>query len=125
MTYYQIYRCLLIRFSLNSDIHNYDTRNKSSYNLTRNKQGFAVEAVRTTGPILWNSIDKNISISTNLFRKIVQVIPNKRVHLMIVMTFLLYFQHMFIPCWFNSLFICVLELVYFLCNDYVFMLYMI
>ena len=54
-----------------SDIHNYDTRNKSNYNPTRNKKVFADKAISTTGPILWNSIYKNIqkSISTKHFRK--------------------------------------------------------
>ena len=54
------------------DIHNYDTRNQSNYNPTRNKKVFADKAIRTTGPILWNSIDKNIKnvISTKHFRKL-------------------------------------------------------
>ena len=36
------------------------------------KKVFADKAIRTTGPILWNSIDKNIkkSISTKYFRKL-------------------------------------------------------
>ena len=59
-------------FTKLSDIHNYDTRNKSNCNPTRNKKVFADKAVRTTGPILWNSIDQNIknSISTKHFRKL-------------------------------------------------------
>ena len=42
------------------------------YNPTRNKKVFADKAIRTTLPILWNSIDKNItkSISTKHFRKL-------------------------------------------------------
>ena len=53
-----------------SDIHNYDTRNKSNYNPTRNRKVFADKAIRTTGPIIWNSIDKSIKnvISTKYFR---------------------------------------------------------
>ena len=59
-------------FTKLSDIHNYETRNRSNYNPTRNKKVFADKAIRTTGPILWNSIDKNIkkSISTKCFRKL-------------------------------------------------------
>ena len=59
-------------FTKLSDIHNYDTRNKSNYNPTRNRKVFADKAIRTTGPILWNSIDKSIKnvISTKHFRKL-------------------------------------------------------
>ena len=59
-------------FTKLSDIHNYDTRNKSNYNPTRNKKVFADKAIRTMGPILWNSLDKNIkkSKSTIHFRKL-------------------------------------------------------
>ena len=59
-------------FTKLSDIHNYDTRNKSNYNPTRNKKAFADKAIRTMGPILWNSLDKNIkkSKSTIHFRKL-------------------------------------------------------
>ena len=55
-----------------SDIHNYDTRNKSNYNPTRNRKVFADKAIRTTGPILWNSIDKSIKnvISIKHFGKL-------------------------------------------------------
>ena len=41
-------------FSKRSDIHDYHTRNKSDYNITRNKKAFTDRTVRTTGPILWN-----------------------------------------------------------------------
>ena len=40
-------------FTKPPDIHNYDTRNKSTHNPTRNKKVFADKAIRTTGPILW------------------------------------------------------------------------
>ena len=59
-------------FTKLSDIHNYDTRNKSNYNPTTNRKVFADKAIRITGPMLWNSIDKNIKkvISTKYFRKL-------------------------------------------------------
>ena len=47
-------------FTKPSDIHNYHTRIKPNYNPTRNEKVFANNAIRTTGPILRNSIDKNI-----------------------------------------------------------------
>ena len=47
-------------FTKLSDIHNYDTRNKSNNNPTRNKKVFADKAIRTMQPILWNSSDKSI-----------------------------------------------------------------
>ena len=59
-------------FTKLSVIHNYDPRNKSIYNPTRNKKVFADKAIRTMGPMLWNSLDKNIkkSYSTKHFRKL-------------------------------------------------------
>ena len=53
-------------FTKLSDIHDNDTRNKSNYNPTRNRKVFTDKAIITTGPILWNSKDKNIknAIST-------------------------------------------------------------
>ena len=72
----------MLFFTNLSDIHNYDTRNKSYYNPTRNKKVFAVKAIRTTGPILWNSIDKNIKKSNfnQTFSEIVLFILNKFVY---------------------------------------------
>ena len=66
------YRSFNAFFTKLSDIHNYDTRNKSNYNPTRNKKVFADKAIRTLGPILWNSLDKNIKKSnlTKHFRKL-------------------------------------------------------
>ena len=40
-----------------SDVHNYYTRNSNDYQQTRNKKVFTDQAVRTTGPILWNSLN--------------------------------------------------------------------
>ena len=57
-------------FTKRSDIHNYHTRNSNNYNQTRNKKVFSDQAVRTTGPILWNSLNdhlKNVT-SVNHFR---------------------------------------------------------
>ena len=61
----------MIFFTKRSDIHHYHTRNNSDYNQTRNKKVFSDQAVRTTGPILWNSLNdqlKNVK-SVKLFRK--------------------------------------------------------
>ena len=65
--------CLLMLFSQNFLIFIIMTQEiKSNYNPTRNKKVFADKAIRTTGPILWNFIGKNIkkSISTKYFRKL-------------------------------------------------------
>ena len=54
-------------FTKLSNIHIIMTQeNKSNYYPTWNKKVFSDKAINTTGPILWNSIDKNIkkSIST-------------------------------------------------------------
>ena len=48
-------------FTKRSDIQGYKTRHVNDLNLTKNKQTkkhFSDHSVRTTGPILWNSIDK-------------------------------------------------------------------
>ena len=58
-------------FTKRSDIHNYHTRNNSDYNQTRNRKVFTDQAVRTTGPILWNALNdhiKNVN-SIKQFRK--------------------------------------------------------
>ena len=55
MAYYL--HVLMLFFTKLSDIYTNDTRNKSNYSPTRNKKVFADKAIRTTGPILWNSID--------------------------------------------------------------------
>ena len=43
-------------FTKRSDIHYCHTRNKSDNNQTRNRKVFTDQAVRTTGPILWNAV---------------------------------------------------------------------
>ena len=43
-------------FTKRSDIHNYYTRNCENLDHTKNKKVFTDRAVRTTGPILWDSI---------------------------------------------------------------------
>ena len=57
-------------FAKRSDIHDYHTRNNCNLNQTRNKRVFTDKMIRTTGPILWNSLDDKIrkSLLTNNFR---------------------------------------------------------
>ena len=53
-------------FTKRSDIHGYKTRHVNDLNLPKKKKKkkkkkhFSDHSVRTTGPILWNAIDKNI-----------------------------------------------------------------
>ncbi len=59
-------------FTKPSEVHNYHTRNRNNYYHTRNKKVFSDKTIRTTGPILWNSLQdeiKNVN-STKHFRKI-------------------------------------------------------
>jgi hypothetical protein len=58
-------------FTKRSDIHDYQTRSINNLNLTRNKKVFSDNAVRTTGPILWNTLDNVIKNSKTAkhFRK--------------------------------------------------------
>ena len=53
-------------FTQRSDIHNYYTRNSENYNHTKNKKVFTDRAVRTTGPILWDSINDLAKNSNSL-----------------------------------------------------------
>ena len=46
-------------FTKRSDVHAYQTRSINNLYLTRNKS-FLDNAVRTTGPILWNNIDNGL-----------------------------------------------------------------
>ena len=57
-------------FTKRSDIHDYHTRNSCNFNQTRNKRVFTDKTIRTTGPILWNSLEDKIrnSLSTKHFR---------------------------------------------------------
>ena len=52
-----------VYFTKRSDIHGYKTRHVNDLNLTKNKKHFSDHSVRTTGPILWNSIDKKLKNS--------------------------------------------------------------
>lgn len=59
-------------FTTRSEVHGYLTRNRNNYSHTRNKKAFTDKTIRTTGPILWNSLEdkiKNVN-STKHFRKI-------------------------------------------------------
>ncbi len=49
-----------------SDIHNYPTRHANDQNLTRNKKCFSDNAVTTSEPILWNSINKSLKLASSL-----------------------------------------------------------
>ena len=58
-------------FIKRSDFHKYYTRYSSDYHHTRNKKVFTDQAIRTAGPILWNSLNdllKNVR-SVRHFRK--------------------------------------------------------
>ena len=47
-------------FTERSKIHNYQTRHSNHYNLTRNKKTFSDHCIRTSGPILWNSLPNSL-----------------------------------------------------------------
>ena len=53
-------------FVKRSDIHNYPTRRANDLNLTKNKKCFSENAVRTSGPILWKSINKSLKLASSL-----------------------------------------------------------
>ena len=53
-------------FSKNSDLHEYYTRNGNDFTLTRNKKVFSDQSIKTSGPILWKSIDHKIRNSKSI-----------------------------------------------------------
>ena len=52
-------------FAKQTECHKYLTRNTNDYALTRNKNVFSDQTVRTSGPILWNSLHQNFKMSKN------------------------------------------------------------
>ena len=58
-------------FTKRSDIHDYQTRQNNDLQLTKNKKVFSDHSVRTSGPILWNSLEKKVKNSKSVkhFRK--------------------------------------------------------
>ena len=50
-------------FSKPSDIHEYSTRQVGNLNSTFDKKSFSDNAIRTTGPILWNSLPQKLKDS--------------------------------------------------------------
>ena len=53
-------------FTKRSDIHNYPTRHADDLNIAKNKKKwFSVKAVRTSGPILWNSLTKSLKLANS------------------------------------------------------------
>ena len=58
-------------FTKRSDTHDYPTRHVNDFNLTNNKKAFSDRAIRTRGPVLWNSLSKSMrdSKSVKHFRK--------------------------------------------------------
>ena len=53
-------------FKKRSDIHGYKTRHANDLNLTNNKKTFSDRTLRTSGPILWNSLDNSIKRSKSV-----------------------------------------------------------
>ncbi len=52
-------------FTKRSDIHNYPTRHANNLNLAKNKKCFSDKAVRTSGPILWNSLTDSLKMTNS------------------------------------------------------------
>ena len=53
-------------FTTRSEIHDYHTRYKDLYHLTRNARTFSDHSIRTYGPILGNSLDNNVRKSNSI-----------------------------------------------------------
>ena len=53
-------------FRKRSDIHDYQTRQVNDYDHANNKKAFSDNAIRSSGPILWNSLSKTIKESRSV-----------------------------------------------------------
>ena len=53
-------------FTKRSEIQDYPTRQINDLNLTCNKKSFSDHAIRTSGPILWNSLPKTLKESKTI-----------------------------------------------------------
>ncbi len=53
-------------FTKRSDIHNYPTRHVNDLNITNNKKSFPDHGIRSSGPILWNSLPKSLKDSKSV-----------------------------------------------------------
>ena len=60
-------------FSRRSQVHDYQTRHVNNFSITNNnnKKSFSDRAIRTHGPILWNSLNKSVKGTNTIkqFRK--------------------------------------------------------
>ena len=53
-------------FTKRSDIHRYQTRHINDLNLTSNKKAFSDHSIRTSGPIVWNSLEVTLKTSKSI-----------------------------------------------------------
>ena len=53
-------------FCVNSDIHHYNTRHAADYHITAHRTSLLKNTIRIAGPLLWNSIDLNVRLSTSV-----------------------------------------------------------
>ena len=53
-------------FNRRSDVHDYPTRQLNDFNLTNNKKSLSDRGIRSSGPILWNSLPENIKDSKSV-----------------------------------------------------------
>ena len=83
-------------FSKQAECHKYHTRNANDYTLTRNKKVFSDQTVRTSGPILWNSLHQNLKMS-----KTVKHFQNHKLpHFTILITLVWSKKYLFVSfCW--------------------------
>ena len=53
-------------FSTNSEFHSYATRHANDYHIMYHRTSLLKNSIRIAGPLLWNTIDHNIRVSTNI-----------------------------------------------------------
>jgi hypothetical protein len=53
-------------FKINSNVHVYSTRHADDYHISFSRTNIFKNTIRNTGPVLWNSIDSNIKLLSNI-----------------------------------------------------------
>ena len=53
-------------FKTNNEVHKYNTRQASSFHISRARTKFTVDIIVCTGPRFWNSLDSNITHAVSI-----------------------------------------------------------
>ena len=90
-------------FSINSNVHHYDTRRRNDFHLFRVNSTFVRKSVRFSFPVVWNSIPNNISSYKNLrlFKK------SLKRYFVLRYSWFIYYSHLLLYISLSYIFWCV------------------